>query len=141
MPPQAAKPSGFFTFGTGLLIGMGAAMGMRATMPRATEVVGLMMQKMGFEIGDILLALWDPEAQQAALVPSVAALPVPKKRAIAKQAAQKRARRYGKEPAQESTLKLPLRTRATTPAKPTGKPYKLPFSRRHFRSAAAVRLN
>ncbi len=84
---KTTKSAGFFTFGTGIVVGLGAAFAMRATMPRATEMVGLILQKMGFELGDMLLALWDPEAtyqQTAALPGSGIRPPVGKKKRLTK---------------------------------------------------------
>jgi hypothetical protein len=127
---------GLFTFGTGIMVGLGAAFAMRATMPRATELVGLMMQKMGFELGDILLALWDPEAHQAALPAPVAAIPPPKKRYVTGRRSGT-GRRNRKSP----VLGLARRGRTGSVAHANGKAPRLTATRRTTRSGVAARLN
>jgi hypothetical protein len=134
MPIETAK-SGLFTFGTGIMVGLGAAFAMRATLPRATEIVGLMMQKMGFELGDILLALWDPEAQQAALAAPAPTLAAPKKKR-AEGTRSKSVHRNGKAP----ILQLPRHRRGDA-SRSNGKAPKLSSTRRVVRSGLAVRLN
>ncbi len=141
MPVETVKSAGFFTFGTGIVVGLGAAFAMRATMPRATEMVGLMLQKMGFELGDMLLALWDPEAtyQQTAALPGSAtkALTGKKKRLNDKPraAVMAKAARSGVEP----ILKFPKIHRSTL--RTSGKSPKLSATRRGPRTRAAVGLN
>lgn len=119
------------------MVGLGAALAMRATLPRATEFIGLVMQKMGFELGDILLALWDPEAQQAALpapAPASASPKTKKKHPERKQT--KSAHRNGKAP----VLHLARRRRGNASAA-NGKTPKLPATRRLARAGVAARLN
>jgi hypothetical protein len=139
MPLETAKSTGFFSFGTGIVVGLGAAFAMRATAPRATEFVGLVLQKMGFELGDMLLALWDPEANQqtAALNAPASMLPAGKrKRASAgnRDNGVAKALRNGEERA----LKLPrigrtgLRSRGNAP--------KLSSTRRGGKSRMALGL-
>ncbi len=140
MPLENTKSAGFFTFGTGIVVGLGAAFAMRATMPRATEMVGLMLQKMGFELGDMLLALWDPEAtyqQTAALPGSGIRPPAGKKKRLTKPraAVMAKAARNGAEP----ILKFPKIRRSTL--RTNGKSPKLPSTRRGIKTRATVGLN
>ncbi len=123
------------------MVGLGAAFAMRATMPRATEMVGLMLQKMGFELGDMLLALWDPEAtyQQTAALPGSTpkSLPVKKKRLTDKPrgAVMAKMARNGAEP----ILKFPKIRRSTLRA--SGKSPKLSSTRRGVKTRATAGLN
>jgi hypothetical protein len=135
MTSAPAKSNGFFTFGTGIMVGLGAALAMRATMPRATEFVGVMLQKMGFELGDMLLALWDPEATyQNAALPAPAAA----KRKRASKAPAKAAHREKKTEKQD-LLKIPRLRRGGV--RNNGKAPKLPASRRLSRGGIALSLN
>jgi len=99
MPKRSFTPNRLFAFGAGIAVGFGAGIAVRASLPRATELAGLILEKLGFEIADIFLALWDPEgtanqallpappvepplkaARAAKVVHSAKAVPFPKKK-------------------------------------------------------------
>jgi hypothetical protein len=99
-----------------------------------------MLQKMGFELGDILLALWDPEAtyqQDAALNAPANTLTTAKRKrastAIRDKAVAKAA--HNKEP----ILKFTPARRTTLRGR--GKVPKLSSTRRGTKSRVAARLN
>jgi hypothetical protein len=141
MPVETAKSAGIFTFGTGIIVGLGAAFAMRATMPRATEFVGLMLQKMGFELGDMLLALWDPEAtyQQTAALPGSGSRSPGKKKKRLTDHARATVTSKTAHNGTESILKLPKIRRSTL--RTSGKSPKLPSARRGVKARAIVGLN
>ena len=70
-----------YGFGAGIAVGFSAGIMLRSTFPTTMEIGSLVLQKLGFEFGDVLLLVWDPEAEarQAALSPpmKLAALPTP----------------------------------------------------------------
>jgi hypothetical protein len=49
-----------YALGTGIAIGFGAGMAIRFSMPRTSEMVLLIMEKLGFDVTDILLHIVDP---------------------------------------------------------------------------------
>jgi hypothetical protein len=85
MPKRSLIPNRFFAFGAGVAVGFGAGIAVRTSLPRATELAGLILEKLGFEVADIFLALWDPEgAANQALLPAPQAPPAAKAARAAK---------------------------------------------------------
>lgn len=62
--PRPNDPSkSLFAFGAGVAVGFGAGIALRTGFPRLTEFAGLILEKLGFEMLDFFLLLWDPEAK------------------------------------------------------------------------------
>lgn len=58
---QAETPQRLHAFGMGMAVGFGAGFAMKVFWPGATSFAEAVLNKLGFEVGDIFLALWNPE--------------------------------------------------------------------------------
>lgn len=130
MTKRSFIPNRFFAFGAGVAVGFGAGIAVRASLPRATELAGLILEKLGFEIGDIFLALWDPEgAANQALLPAPQAPPAA------------RAARAAKVVRSAKVVSPPKKRPKTPIARRNGKPPGLSTVRRGARVAMTSSLN
>ncbi len=130
MPLRSISPNRLFAFGAGIAVGFGAGIAVRTSLPRATELAGLILEKLGFEIADIFLALWDPEgAANQALLPPPQTAPSAK------------AARPAKTVRSAKVVPAPKKKRKTPNARRNGKPTQLSSVRRSARIASVSSLN
>lgn len=64
MPPQSPKSLG--AFGMGIAVGFGAGIAMKIFLPGVTSLAEAILNKLGFELGDLFLSAWNPEERAAA---------------------------------------------------------------------------
>ena len=130
MLKSPSLPQRFFSFGAGMAVGFGAGLALRASLPRATEFAGLFLEKLGFEITDLILMFWDPEAGQRR-----PALPAPKAAAPMKMA--NRVKVIAEPKSQRSTKKA-----GKTPVnRRSARPSALPTAKRSQRTRPVVIMN
>ena len=58
---RAEPPQNLGAFGMGVAVGLGAGLAIRAISPNVFNLVEAVLSKFGFNIGEILLSLWNPE--------------------------------------------------------------------------------
>jgi hypothetical protein len=146
MLQQAETPQSLHAFGIGMAVGFGAGFAMRVFWPGATSFAEAVLSKLGFEVGDIFLALWNPEeAINPTLQIKAKRAPVKRKVArkataaspVASPASEARASRSPTRKATvPSTAPLAATPRARKPARPV-KPT-APFSDKRRRTASAM---
>ena len=61
MPTRNVKSKGLFSFGTGVAVGFGAGLAMKVFFPKAIKLPGLILEKLGFEVSDLLNLFWNPD--------------------------------------------------------------------------------
>lgn len=92
MSKRLVLSTGLLAFGAGIAIG--------ARWPHSTHLLGLLLEKLGFDMSDIVLAFWDPEAKERAARERPLPLPPARaKRAKARPAVAIRAPREVRPPA------------------------------------------
>jgi hypothetical protein len=100
MPRRKVALSGLLAFGAGVAVG--------ANWPRAGNIVGYLLQRLGFELTDLALWMWDPEESLASTseIPSLTG-------STAKKKARADPRPDGSSLHQKSHLKAKKRTRSS----------------------------
>lgn len=71
MQKRKAIAKAAYAFGSGVFLGFGAGVALRASFPKSAQIAVLLLEKLGFDLADILLMVWDPEKriQERALPP------------------------------------------------------------------------
>lgn len=106
---QAQPPQSLPAFGIGLAVGFGAGVTVRLLCPGVVGLVNAVLSKLGFEIGDVLLALWHPGEKAAAPLQLTASRPAPRQKVRRKSTgtAAGKSRRAAAQPKLKTPSSLP----------------------------------
>jgi len=64
MPHQPSQSLG--AFGMGMAVGFSAGIALKIFLPGVTSIAEAILNKLGFEMGDVFISLWNPEQRSAA---------------------------------------------------------------------------